>query len=486
MKTNRPSDLIWTSEKISATYRTFFTTRAHLELPGSPLVAPNTSTYFTVAGMQPLLPYLRGQQTPPSPCLTSLQRCLRTVDVAETGKTNRKMTLFHMLGNWSIDNYGKRGAIEMAVELLHMFGLDFQRLWITTFGGEPSLNLPPDDVAFDEWRRQGFPVERIIPLGMEDNFWDLGAQVPGPCGLCTEIFVDYGPGRGCGRLDCRPGCTCERFLEVWNLVFIEFERSPEGRLSRLPFLSIDTGMGLERIGMVLQQVPSVFDIDLFRPALDVLRDLTPGQPEPLDDLTPVPQRRSEGFKPIHPGCLDGPTTDQSEHSRDQLARRVILDHTRAALFILLEGVGPGEKGQNSVVRRLLRRAIRQGRLLGLSGPFLAQLVEPLLSTHAFLLPPEQRENGSQLREILSHEERQFQRTLSIGLKLLEQLQPDERGLISGKDIFRLHSDRGFPSDLAEEILGERGLSIDWSGYEQAFEQHRQVSRLSVQSQFRRS
>ncbi|MGH2480178.1 MAG: alanine--tRNA ligase-related protein, partial [Ktedonobacteraceae bacterium] len=185
---NQSSTVVWTSSAISTTYREFFTTREHLELPGSPLVAPDMSTYFTVAGMQPLLPYLRGQQTPPAPRLTTLQSCLRTVDVADTGKTNRKLTLFHMLGNWSIGDYGKREAIEMAIELLHVFGLDFQRLWITTFGGEPALNLPPDELTRSEWQRQGFPVERIVPLGMEDNFWDLGAQVAGPCGPCTEIF----------------------------------------------------------------------------------------------------------------------------------------------------------------------------------------------------------------------------------------------------------------------------------------------------------
>lgn len=443
--------VVWTSEALSRVYRTFFTARQHLELPGNSLVAPDGSTYFTVAGMQPLLPYLRGLEMPPAPRLTSLQRCLRTVDVAETGRTNRKMTLFHMLGNWSIGDYGKREAIGMALELLHSFGLDMQRVWVTTFGGDSTLNLPPDEFTFEEWQHQGFPSERLVPLGTEDNFWDLGAGVPGPCGLCTEIFIDYGPEHGCGRSDCRPGCSCERFLEIWNLVFIEFERSPDGHLSRLPFVSVDTGMGLERIGMVLQEVPSVFDIDLFRPGQAVLRDLVPSE---------------------------------VEGSRDQHARRVILDHTRAALFICLEGVLPGEKNQQSVVRRLLRRAICQGHQLGLKGPFLRYLVEPLLSAHAFLLTPEQRTRGPQLVEILTREEQLFQRTLSMGLKMLDTLQPDEHGLISGEAIFRLHSDRGFPSDLAKEFLSERGLSIDWPGYKQALEQHRQISRRSLQSQFR--
>lgn len=341
----------------------------------------------------------------------------------------------------------------MAVELLTIFGLDFQRLRVTTFGGDSTLNLPPDEFTFGEWQRHGFPTERIVPLGMEDNFWDMGVNVPGPCGLCTEIFVDYGPERGCGRPDCRPGCSCERFLEIWNLVFIEFDRSPEGNLTRLPFLSVDTGMGLERIGMVLQEVPSVFDLDLFQPAREVLHILAPFQKD-------------------------------RDPALDQRARRVILDHTRAVLFLCLEGVLPGPDGRGSVVRRLLRRAARQGRVLGLDGPFLLELIDPLLQAHAFMLTPEQLASVPQIMEKIAREDQQFRRTLTIGLKILGQLQPDERGLIPGEAIFRLHSDRGFPSDLAAEILTERGLSIDWPGYEQAFAQHRQVSRISLESQFR--
>jgi alanyl-tRNA synthetase len=453
MENNQQQRIDWTSERISKTYLDFFTARGHLELPGSSLVAPNQSTYFTVAGMQPLLPYLSGEQTPPASRLTSRQHCLRTVDVDETGKTNRKLTLFHMLGNWSIGSYGRREAIEMAVELLTLFGLDLNRLHVTVFGGNTTLNLPPDEETISAWQRHGFSSEQIVPLSMEDNFWDMGANLPGPCGTCTEIFLDYGIERGCGRPECRPGCSCERFMEIWNLVFIEFNRAPDGTLSRLPFLSVDTGMGLERIGRVLQSAPSLFEIDLFRPAIDVLKSLAP----------------------VRVG---------SDPQVDQRARRILLDHTRAALVACLEGVLPGQEGRNSVVRRLLRRSMRQGRLLGVNGPLLSQLIEPLLQTHEFLLMPEQRANIPQLWEIIAREERQFQRTLDTGLKLLERLQPDENGVISGESIFRLHSDRGFPSDLASEILAERGLSIDWSGYKEALDRHRQVSRISVERQFR--
>lgn len=445
---------VWTSETICQTYLDFFRAREHVELPGGSLVAPDHSTYFTVAGMQPLLPYLRGLQSPPAPRLTALQRCLRTVDVNETGSNGHKLTLFHMLGNWSVGDYGKLTAIEMALELLTHLGLEKHCLWVTTFGGDQSLNLLPDDFTYEIWQRRGFSTERVVPLGMEDNFWDMGANVPGPCGPCTEIFVDRGLEYGCGRAECRPGCPCERFLEIWNLVFIEYDRAPDGSLNRLPFASVDTGMGLERVGMILQQVPSVFDLDLFQPASDLLRGLLTRSGEKVSGL----ERR---------------------------AFRMILDHTRAALFACLEGVLPGQESRNSVVRRLLRRALRQGRLLGLNGPWLSRLVEPLLQGHAFLLTPEQVEL-ERLAGIFAREEQQFQRTLTIGLKLLENLQPDERGLIPGTAIFHLHSDRGFPADLAGEILEERGLRVDWPGYELALESHRQVSRQSIARQFRSS
>lgn len=450
MTTNVQSTIIWNSQTIYQTYLSFFRAREHMELPGSPLIAPDHSTYFTVAGMQPLLPYLRGQQTPPAPRLTALQRCLRTIDVSETGSNGRKLTLFHMLGNWSVGDYGKLEAIEMALELLTRLGLEKERLWVTTFGGDQALNLLPDDFTIGAWQRHGFSTERVIPLGMEDNFWDMGANVPGPCGPCTEIFVDRGNEHGCGQRECRPGCSCERFLEIWNLVFMEYERASDGSLSRLPFLSVDTGMGLERIGMILQHVPSVFEIDLFQPALECLRDLAPNQ----------------------------------ESQLEQRAYRVILDHARAALFACLEGILPGQEGRNSVVRRLLRRALRQGRVLGLSGPWLSRLVDPLLQGHAFLLTANQQASDTQLAEIFAREEQQFRRTLSVGLKLLASIRPDERGIVAGETIFHLHSDRGFPSDLASEILAERGLSVDWPGYAAALERHRQVSRLSIERQFR--
>ncbi|HZS77128.1 MAG TPA: alanine--tRNA ligase-related protein [Ktedonobacteraceae bacterium] len=439
------------SIEIVERYLSFFQAHNHLLLPGSPLVVPGSTTSFIIAGMQPLLPYLRGEKTPPSSRLTSLQRCLRTIDIEEVGTNIRTLTSFFMLGNWSVGDYGKREAIEMAVQLLNVLGLDRERLLVTTFAGDPSLDLPPDEETIRQWQLHGFPPDRIVPLGVNDNLWTMGG--PGPCGPCTEIFVDRGESLGCGKPDCRPGCSCARFLEVWNLVFIEFERHPDGSLSRLPFLSVDTGMGLERIASVLQDVPSVFETDLFQLASQRLSELMP-------------------------------TSDMREGVKEILARRIILDHTRSVLFTILEGVMPGRDGRNSVVRRLIRRASRQGRVLGIDRPFLGELLMPLMEAHRGLLTSEECSRVPDLIPVLTNEEKQFSRVLTLGLRFLDKLQPHEQGRISGAEIFKLHAEKGFPSDLAAEILMERGLSIDWGSYEQALEQHREVSRVSVRSHFR--
>ena len=450
------------SMSIVERYLAFFAARGHLELPGSPLVVPGASTSFTIAGMQPLLPYLRGQETPPSTRLTALQRCLRTVDVDAVGSNERKLTLFHMLGNWSVGDYGKRGAIELALELLHDLGFERQSLWVTTFAGDPAFGLPPDEQAVEEWLRQGFPVERIVPLGVDDNLWTMGG--PGPCGPCSEIFVDRGLEIGCGKSTCQPGCDCPRFLEIWNLVFIEFERFADGSLSRLPFLSIDTGMGLERVALLLQGVATVFETDLFMPASTRLNELAP------DGLQPVILSEAKHL-PV------------GEISIEERARRIILDHTRAALFAALEGVTPGRDGRSSVLRRLVRRASRQGRILGINRPFLGELILPLAQGHATLLTEGEQQRLPIVKDMLTGEETQFERVLTAGLKRLDKLVPGEQGLVAGEDLFKLHAEQGFPSDLAAEILAERGLQVDWSSYEHALEQHREVSRISAGRHF---
>ena len=433
-------------------YLAFFRARQHVELPGSPLAVPGSSTSFIIAGMQPLLPYLSGQQTLPSPRLMSLQRCLRTDDIDAVGTNVGKNTSFFMLGNWSIGNYSKRDAIEMAGDLLlNSFALDKERLWITVFEGNTEMNIPLDEFAIESWQRLGIPRERIIPLGIEDNFWTIGET--GPCGPDSEVFFDRGSIYGCGRADCRPGCGCDRFLEIWNLVFMEYERFSDGRLEPLPFHNIDTGMGLERMASVLQGAESVFSIDLFQPAIAHLNELA------------------------SPGIVGN---DRLE----QLARRRILDHVRAVLLAELAGVMPERDGRGSVVRRLIRRASRQGRLLGLDRLFLGELVAPLAIAHDSLLTSDEHAQVLQIVRSITDEERGFQRVLTSGLTHLMQLEPDEHGVIKGSQLFALHAEQGFPADLAAEILAERGTIVDWSSYETASEEHRRISRVSAEKHFR--
>jgi alanyl-tRNA synthetase len=436
------------SVEVVERYLSFFRTGGHAELPGSPIVVPGSSTSFIIAGMQPMLPYLRGQEQPPVPRLTSFQRCLRTDDADAVGINGKKLTCFHMLGNWSIGDYGKHDAIAMALDLLlNSFGLNAEKLWVTTFAGDAVLGVPADEVTIKEWLHVGIPGERIVPLGVDDNFWTMGG--PGPCGPCSEIFVDRGEALGCGRPGCQPGCECERFIEIWNLVFIEYERLPDGSLAPLPLRSVDTGMGLERIGVVLQGAESVFSIDLFVPAMTRLTELA--------------------------------TTDVVGSGRSEFrARRMIVDHTRAALFAGLAGVQPGREGRSSVVRRLIRRASRQGRVLGIDGPFLGELVMPLVQGHAGLLTLEERLRVPEVIRMLTEEEERFSRVLTIGLRHLAQLEPGEHGLVPGERLFELHAEKGFPSDLAAEVLAERGLQVDWLGYERALAEHREVSRLGYE------
>ncbi len=450
----------YSSPEIVARYRAFFQAHGHTELVGSPLAVPGNSTSFVIAGMQPLLPYLRGQQLPPSTRLLSLQRCLRSDDADAVGSNGRKNTFFFMLGNWSIGDYNKGDAIEMALSLLlEDFALHQSTLWVTVFAGDSELGIPLDETAVEHWLRLGIPYERIVPLGAEDNLWTMGG--PGPCGPCSEIYVDRGLAFGCGLPTCRPGCACDRFLEVWNLVFMEYERFTDGSLAPLPQRNIDTGMGLERIASVLQGVESAFSIDLYQPALSRLNEqLSEGNRQRPDLSMPV--------LPVTP---------------EVRARRVIVDHVRAALFAGLAGVLPGRDGCASVVRRLIRRAARQGHLLGLQQPFLNELVVPLAQAHDAFLRVEERAQVSTLARMIADEERRFTYVLARGLQYLAHLEPDQQGHIPGERLFVLHAEKGFPPDLAAEVLAERGLSVDWSSYEPALAEHRRISRLSAARHF---
>jgi alanyl-tRNA synthetase len=447
----------WSSPRIVATYLSFFEEHGHLRIPGSRLTMPESTTAFTIAGMQPLMPYLSARESPPAPRLTSLQRCLRTDDVEMVGRNIRKMSSFHMLGNWSIGDYGRRQAIDLAMQVLALFGIDRHELWITTFAGDDALGLPPDEEIVEEWLRIGIPRERLVPLGADDNFWTTGE--PGPCGRDSELFIDRGESESCGNPTCRPGCPCGRFLEIWNLVFIELEQLPDGSMVALPVRSVDTGMGLERVAMTLQRMPSVFEIDLFTLAMRMLDDLTPAR-------------------------VGG---SQRENVGRQQSRRMIVDHARAALFLGAEGVMPASTGRGSVLRRLIRRAATRGRLLGITGPFLSLLLEPLATTHSGLSSyqeasrPGDIPDVASLAEMVRLEEENFSGTLRAGLQVLDRIITDEHGVVPGERLFQLHAERGFPVDLAAEVLADRGFEVEWSSFQKADAQHRQVSRARTQT-----
>jgi alanyl-tRNA synthetase len=440
------------SERITETYLSFFTQHGHRRIAGVPLAIPETTTSFIIAGMQPLLPYFRGTMVPLAPRLTGWQRCLRTDDVEMVGSNARKMSSFHMLGNWSIGDYGRREAISLAVDLLAVLGIDREQLWVTTFGGDTELGLPPDEETSLEWLRAGVPDQRLVALGAEDNFWTTGG--PGPCGRDSELFIDRGEEHGCGKVTCRPGCDCERFLEIWNLVFIEFEQDAEGTITPLPFMSVDTGMGLERIAMVLQHAPSVFETDLYIPAL-----------VQLDQLI------SAAEAPVQSAMGSGQMTSSLQ------SRRMIVDHMRSALLVLLEGIVPLHEGRGSVLRRLIRRAATRGQLLGISKPFLSRLLVPLAEAHGGLITKEERGRIPDAVEIVRAEEQRFAGVLRAGLRVLDRVVLDKDARVPGEWIFQLQAERGFPADLAAEVLSERGIQIEWPSFFAADSRHREVSRV---------
>src|SRR3954452_13212973 len=324
--------------EIRELYLSFFEERGHLRIPSASLVPPpeDRSVLLTTAGMQQFQPYFRGDQTPPHPRVTSCQKVFRTPDIEEVGTTARHLTFFEMLGNFSFGDYFKQRAAEYAWELSTQgFMLDPERIWVTVFGGDPDLGLGPDEEAIEVWRAIGVPDERIVQLGRADNFWQAGTT--GPCGPCSELYYDRGPAFGSD--DERPGDDSERMLEYWNLVFMQYELHDDGSLTPLPKNNIDTGLGLDRFAAILQDVPSVYEVDQVRPLVAIGEELSG-------------------------------TTYEGADSRVQRALRIIADHGRGMTFLLADGVVPSNEDRGYVLRRIMRRAIQQGRVLGIDEPFL--------------------------------------------------------------------------------------------------------------------
>ncbi len=430
-----------TGTEIRQKYLDFFVSKGHLRVPSSSLVPRNDPTVLlTTAGMQQMIPYFLGREMPPAQRLTSAQKCFRTTDIDKVGN-ERSLTFFEMMGNFSVGDYSKRDAIAYACELLtKIFMIPADKLYPTVH--------PQDDEAPRWWSEiAGFPNEAITRL--EDNWWGPpGAS--GPCGPDSEIYYDRGVEHGCGRADCAPGCDCERFLEIWNLVFMQFYQDLDGTRTPLPKKNIDTGLGLERVSMVLQGKESVFDTDLFRPIIDKFASLA--------------------------------NTTYGSNPRADTSLRVIADHGRALVFLAADGVLPSNEGRGYIFRRILRRAVRHGKLLGLDKPFLSEAADTVID----LMKSHYVELGLQrdrIVEILSLEEKKFSQTLNTGLALLTTLLDDlkQRGkqVIPGADAFKLYDTHGFPLELTQEVAAEHGFTVDIPGFEQALQQQQERSRATA-------
>jgi alanyl-tRNA synthetase len=434
-----------TSAELREGFLAFFEARGHTRLPSWPLVPRpgDNSTLLTTAGMQPQMPYFLGQEPPPAPLTTTSQKCFRTPDIDEVGLDGHHLTFFEMLGNFSFGQYFKDGAVELATDFIqNHLKLDWDRIWATVHAGDPVLKLGPDETAIRLWEEIGLPPERIVQLPTSENFWSVGG--PGPCGPDSEIYWDWGEQHGCGEADCAPACPrCDRFLEFWNLVFMEYEQHPDGTLTPLPKQNIDTGMGVERLAAIVQDVRSVYETDAYQSIMAWVAEAS--------------------------GVAFG------ESERATKAHRVIADHGRGMTFLVGDGVTPSNEGRGYVLRRVIRRAVQQARSIGLEELYRVTdvVVEQMSAAY-----PELEESRERIRDVVRTEEVRFGETLARGLKLFDEIA--SRGDISGEDAFDLTATYGFPFELTQELALERGLAVDEDGFRARMAEHREISR-SVQA-----
>lgn len=422
-------------------YLEFFESKGHLALKSFSLVPKNDNSLLLInAGMAPLKPYFTGQEVPPRTRVTTCQKCIRTGDIENVGKTARHGTFFEMLGNFSFGDYFKHEAIAWSWEFLtKVIGLDPDRLY-------PSV-YQDDDEAFEIWEKEiGIAPERIFRFGKEDNFWEHGA---GPCGPCSEIYYDRGEKYGCGSPDCTVGCDCDRYMEVWNNVFTQFENDGHNHYTELKQKNIDTGMGLERLAVIVQEVDSIFDVDSIKAIRDKICEVA-------------------GVK-------------YGENHDTDVSIRVITDHIRSATFMLSDGILPSNEGRGYVLRRLIRRAARHGRLLGIDHLFLTDISKVAIheSKDGY---PELEEKAEFIFNHLSQEEKQFNKTIDQGLSILSEMEQSmkEKGVkeLPGKDAFKLYDTYGFPLDLTIEILEEKGFRVDQDGFEKEMQVQRETARAA--------
>ncbi|MGH2973871.1 MAG: alanine--tRNA ligase [Solirubrobacterales bacterium] len=437
------------ASEIRETYLSFFEERGHKIVPSASLVPSihDPSVLLTTAGMQPFKPYFLGREEPPARRLADVQKCFRTTDIEEVGNTARHLTFFEMLGNWSFGDYFKEESIPWGWELSTQgFGMDPERIWVTVFGGDEELGLGPDEEAIAVWRSVGVPDERIVRLGREDNFWQAGPA--GPCGPCSELYLDRG--EGFGAEGERPGDDTDRFLEFWNHVFMTYDLGADGSLAGLPMRNIDTGMGLDRMAAILQDAPSVFETDLIRPLIDLAEEMS--------------------------------GRSYAEGGAVTRAMRIVADHSRGAAFLIADGVVPSNEDRGYILRRIMRRAIQQGRALGLEAPWLSRFAERTIEVMSEAYPELGAERETIARWV-GDEEESFGRTLERGMVLLDELvagaRASETSWIEAADAFKLHDTYGFPYDLTKELLAEQGLSVDDGGFEELMEEQRQRARVGA-------
>jgi alanyl-tRNA synthetase len=436
-----------TAGDLRAGYRAFFESKDHVFRPSASLVprADNRSTLLTTAGMQPLMPFFLGREQPPAPLLTTVQKCFRTPDIDDVGLDGSHLTFFEMLGNFSFGQYFKDGAIELAWEFVfdHL-KIDPNRFWVTVFEGDATLGLGEDEAALRKWQEIGQPAERIVLLPATENFWSVGG--PGPCGPDTEMYYDWGPEHGCGEADCRPACPrCERFLEFWNLVFMEYELHGDGTVTPLPKQNVDTGMGIERTAAILQGVMTVYETDVYQAIMAWIAGES--------------------------GVAYGDSPEATK------AHRILADHGRGMTFLAADGVTPSNEGRGYVMRRIVRRAVQQAQRIGLEPPYLARLSDVVIEQMGEGYP-ELGQHRTEIHRILSAEEERFGQTLARGLRLFDEVAA-RGGDIAGEDAFRLHDTFGFPLELTQELARERGLGVNDEEFTRLMEEQRERSRAAI-------
>jgi len=435
---------MWTAKKLVKAYLDFFKEKGHVIIPSASLIPEHDPTVlFTSAGMHPLVPYLLGQPHPQGKRIANNQKCLRTGDIDEVGDVSH-LTFFFMLGNWSLGDYFKKEAIEWSFEFLtskKWLGLDKERMSVSCFAGDK--DSPKDEESAKVWKSLGIPKERIFFFGKADNWWGPAGKT-GPCGPDTEMFYDTGK-KKCGK-GCKPGCYCGKYFEIWNDVFMQYNKTASGKFEKLKQQNVDTGMGVERTTAMLQGKATVYETELFKPVMDKVKEL------------------SKDF--------------------NEKSARIVADHLRAVCFVLAEGKGivPSNVEQGYVLRRLVRRAVRHGRLLGIQGSFTKEIAKKVVEIYGQEWPELVKNSGMIFKELEAEEEK-FGKVLGQGVKMFEKIFR-KQGKISGKDAFLLYQSFGFPLEMTAEIATEKGLKVDKKAFEKEFENHQELSRKATAGKFK--